>query len=220
MQNYPFNFETLFSFSNSNPYVVFDEKKQRLFEQLNILKEKYHFPAITNDVGSLISFLVGLTRPQNIFEMGSGYGHSCFWYFIKENNFIQNIYLTEKRDDLIQEFNSLPWSEDQRQKISYFQGDAFEKLAKVESLDFVLIDGVKADYLNFLDACFEKLNSNAIVLIDNSFWRGSFLDENMLQKKSALHIKQLHDYLKQNTQFTSVFLPYRDGVSLLRKSAL
>lgn len=217
MRDYPFNSDSLFNFSLSRPYTHFDSMQEVFFQKLNDLKEKYHFPAIENDIGSLLKFLVCMNNSKIIFEMGSGYGHSAFWYTLNESTHIEKIILTEKRDDLQEEFHKLPWDPRIKDKITYHQADAFEVLKEVEEIDFLLIDGVKADYKKFLEEARPKLSKNSLVLIDNSYWRGSFLDPSMVHKKSASNIKELHEYIAVQKHFEAIFIPYRDGVTLLRK---
>lgn len=218
MRDYPFSFDSLNSFSNSIPYTKFTDDEQKLFDELNSLKQKYNFPAVLNDVGAFLSFMISFWRPRTIFEMGSGYGHSSFWYLKgdKTNN-LQKIYLTEKRTDLQQEFHHLSWPQSWKNKLDYFQGDAFERLAQVENIDLALIDGVKADYLKFLKVIETKMQPGGIVVIDNSYWRGSFLDSEVrAKKKTAQHIFELHEYIGESQRWESIFLPFIDGVSILK----
>ncbi|MBD64413.1 MAG: hypothetical protein CME62_04355 [Halobacteriovoraceae bacterium] len=214
MRDYPLDFNQLFNFSLSCPYES-HLKDDPLLTQLNTLKVKLNFPAVTDDVGSLLGFLVQLIKPEVIFEMGSGYGHSAYWYR-EASPFIKNIYLTEKRDDLKEHFEHLPWPEDFYKKLDYFQGDAFEKLKEVASLDFLLIDGVKADYLEFLKQALPKMNKGSLAFIDNSYWRGSFLDSSV-KKQSAIKIKELHSFLQNESTVKAIFLPFTDGVTLITK---
>lgn len=217
MRDYPFNFNQLKNFSESIPYTYFSEEEKTLFKACKELEAKFHFPAIKNDVGAYISFMFRWIKPRRVFEFGSGYGQSAFWYLLGTST-VESIVLTEKRTDLMQPFNELPWPKEWRDKLDYYQGDAFEKFAQQGEYDFILIDGVKADYLKFLEKCYDKLSSGGIVLIDNSYWRGSFLDQNMVQsKQTARNIKALHDFISSNELFESIFIPFEDGVSLLRK---
>lgn len=218
MKNFPFEFDTLNDFSNSIPYAGIDSNLKDLFHKLNSLKEKYRFPAIENNVGCFISFYLGITKPKVIFEMGSGYGHSAFWYLNSSIDSITNIFLTERREDLAIEFEQLPWPSDFKSRIEYYQGDAFDKLEDIENIDFLLIDGQKSDYEKFLDLVYPKLSTGASVLIDNSFWRGSFLDLDQRSKhSSAQAIFNLHQNIKDSKGFEKIFIPFKDGVSLLRK---
>ncbi len=218
MRDYPFNFNQLKDFSESVPYQKLSTEYKELYQSLKEQESKLNFPAIKNDVGSFINFLFFWHRPKTIFEFGSGYGQSAFWYLLNQDQ-IEKITLTEKRDDLQTVFNSLNWPNDWIKKIDYNQADAFEVFEAQEgSFDFILIDGVKADYLKFLELCYPKLNKGALVLIDNSYWRGSFLDEEIVtKKKTAANIKKLHEYIQESVQFQSIFIPFEDGVSLLRK---
>ena len=100
----------------------------------------------------------------------------------------------------------------------YHCEDAFDVLERYASIDLALIDGVKGDYLKFLTLLESRMKTGAIVLIDNSYWRGSFLNQEQVEtKNSAKKIKELHDYLAQTKIWDSVFMPYIDGLSLLRK---
>jgi predicted O-methyltransferase YrrM len=218
MKNYPFNFDTLFEFSNSRPYGGVEDGYSELLQKLNFLKEKYNFPAVNNDIGSFLAFLISIKQPKVIFEMGSGYGHSAFWYLTAQCEELERVYLTERRDDLAAEFEALPWSPEDKNKLDYWQGDAFEKLATVDKIDFALIDGQKSDYLTFFKELDTKLSEGSIVAIDNSYWRGSFLDAEMVEKKkSARDIGKLHEYIEQLDGYQKLFLPFKDGLSLLVK---
>lgn len=219
MRDYPFNYDDLFTFSNSNPYEFVSEEHLILFENLNQLKAELNFPAINNDIGSFISFMVPYWKPKNIFEMGSGYGHSAFWYLLSEYPCVENIVLTEKRTDLLEKFESLPWPQSWRDKIKYHNADAFEILDSVEQIDLALIDGVKGDYLKCLQVLESKMSKDGIVLIDNSYWRGSFLDKDLREtKQSAKNIHQLHEYVKNSKKWKSVFVPFKDGLTVLTLS--
>ena len=219
MRDYPFDFNQLKSFSESAPYLRLGNHSE-FFLSLKALEKKYNFPAIHDDVGAFINFIFKWQNPKRIFEFGSGYGHSAFWYLLN-NNTIEKIILTEKRDDLESEFNTLLWPPGWKEKLEYHQKDAFEVFDSMGQFDFILIDGVKADYLSFLQLCHEKLNDNGVVLIDNSYWRGSFLDDEIVaKKKTAKNIKALHEFIEKTDLYESIFIPFEDGVSLLRKRSL
>ncbi len=217
MRDYPFSFEQLNVFSKDLPYGIHaDQPIVALYEQLKKNESELNFPAIRDDVGKMINILFTWIRPVSIFEFGSGYGQSCFWYLLN-NDSIKKVILTEKRDDMQSQFEALPWPNDWKEKIEYHNADAFEVFKTVESVDFILIDGVKADYLSFLKECESKISKDGLVLIDNSYWRGSFLDSEISEtKQTAKNIKMLHEYIRESKLWDSVFVPFEDGVTLLR----
>ena len=113
---------------------------------------------------------------------------------------------------------SVNWPARWQDKMEYHQGDAFDTLSEIGNIDLALIDGVKGDYLKFLLALKNHTQSGALVLIDNSYWRGSFLDDEVVAiKKSPQKIKELHEYIAHSSEWESLFIPFVDGLSILRK---
>lgn len=216
MKNFPFSYGRLASFSDSLPYKSFSSQEIELYKYLKNSEQSLNFPAVKDDVGAYLGFITKLCASKVIFEFGSGYGQSAFWY-LQEKSSVEKIYLCEKRLDLRQVFEQAPWSDSQRSKLDYYQGDAFERLEDITDIDFLLIDGVKANYLEFLQAAHPRLKKGALVAIDNSFWRGSFLDPEQLHHRSALKIKEMHAAIATDSRWEAVFLPFEDGLTLLRK---
>lgn len=218
MRDYPLDYKVLHQYAKSLPYGI-GTKSSVLLANLDELKNKLNFPAITNDVGALLGLQLKALGVKKIFEFGSGYGHSLFWY--TDLATLEKVVLTEKRDDLRVYFDQLSWPERIKNMTEYFCGDAFARLqADNEIYDFILMDGVKASYLDFLKLAKTRVRIGGIIAIDNSFWRGSFLDPNYSQKSSAQAIGELHQYVAaQLPDFECVFVPFEDGLSLLyRKS--
>lgn len=188
-----------------------------LFQELNKLKEELRFPSVDDDVGSFLKMITRLKRPKNIFEFGSGYGHSAFWFLIGSDK-IQKLYLTERREDLLEKFESLSWPQSWKNKMQYFQGDAFEKLKLIpkSSIDIFLVDGEKATYANFVELALEKLNDEGVLIIDNAFWMGKFLDEEDISRSSQ-GVRELHTFL-ETSSIESAFYPVSDGILVLYPS--
>lgn len=210
MQNYAI--EELFCF--------FTSKEKTLYNELLELQKTLNFPAIAPDVGQLLYFFTSLIKPKTIFEFGSGYGHSAFWYLLAKTDNLERVYLTEKREDLIEKFHKLSWPALWREKLDYYQGDTFDRLKEVsdESLDLALVDGQKADYEKFMKAVYPKLSSKGLIIIDNSFWKGSFLQKENLHRQSPKAILELHQWLKHQADYKLCFLPMSDGIFLLHKN--
>lgn len=221
MRDYEQNTKRLFEFSSSAPYRAVPFEYEGLYQSLSKKQKQLSFPAIHDDIGSFIKFMIPYWKPKTIFEMGSGYGQSAFWFLLGGENFIDEIILTEKRADIYELFKEITWPETWKEKMTYENQDAFSVLERLDStkIDLALIDGVKSDYLEFLNVLETKISPNGIVLIDNSFWRGSFLDKDLVKnKKSALGIKELHEYIHDTKEWEAVFIPYIDGLSVLKKT--
>lgn len=209
-------FEKLHQFSESNFWLNLNAEEEKLFGELNYYQEHLNFPAVKNDVGQIINFFVSLRKPKKIFEFGSGYGHSAFWYFTGKNTSIERVVLTEKRTDLEPLFYKLPWPKDWLDKMTYLQKDAFLALEQESDLDFILIDGQKSLYLDFIKLALEKLNPNGLIFIDNAFIKGGFLVPENENKQVVIKIKELFEFIKKSN-LKRVFLPVTDGLIVLQK---
>ncbi|MAX65411.1 MAG: hypothetical protein QF441_16385 [Bacteriovoracaceae bacterium] len=218
MKDYPFSFSTLDEFSNNDPYNSVPAEYTKLLNELNHLKKVLNFPAVEENIGHFFQFFMPILKPQKIFEMGSGYGHSAFWFLLGGQQWIDQIILTEKRNDLKEFYHNLSWPTSWLEKLEYHQDDAFHIIEQVDQLDLALVDGVKANYLDFLNILENKMSSHGLVFIDNSFWRGSFLDEHVVAKKqTAKKIAQLHAFIRESSKWDAVFIPFKDGLTCLRK---
>lgn len=216
MKKYPLSLTQLHNYSQEQPFIRVGDELNILLEKLEFTRNKLNFPAVNNDVGQFLRFLSSTYCPKKIFEFGSGYGHSAFWYFL-DNPALEVVYLTEKNPNLHSYFESMPWPSTWKSKMDYYQGNAFEKLKEINDLDLILVDGLKATYLDFLKECETKIRSNGMVIIDNAYWRGSFLDPDLTQKNnSAKAIKELHHYIQNSKKWLASFIPFQDGVILLK----
>jgi predicted O-methyltransferase YrrM len=106
-----------------------------------------------------------------------------------------------------------PWFE----KISYFQGEAktsYEKSS--DHYDLVLIDGQKSDYLEFLEMTLTKgLNPGAVIIIDNTFWKGSVVLDDQASKSSTKAMREFHlkiQVMSKEKKINLNYLPFRDGI--------
>ncbi len=194
--------------------------ERKLFSYLETVRIRFNFPAISPAVGQLITWLCKLHGPRVIFEFGSGIGHSAFWAQRGLQHLEAKLILTEKNPFWENFYREAPWPPDWKKSQEYRVEDAFCALETIEDdrIGFCLIDGQKARYLEFLQKLIPKLSSKAIVVIDNAFWKGSFLDtQKSVTHSSSLGIQALHEWLRESTQFEVSFLPVSDGLFLLSK---
>ncbi len=211
-------FEKHYEFSETYPIELLKPEELVVLEHLNQQKHQLNFPAIRNDIGSFFNALLGTKKDAVIFEFGSGYGHSAFWYFLHQNS-IQKVYLTERRTDLYEVYNNIPFLANWREKIHYYQGDAFDLLQEKSGFDFVLIDGQKNSYTDFLNAVLPKMNPNGYIAVDNAFWKGAVIGEAQTSTVSAEAIREHHAVIRKLTQDRNLrlnYFPFRDGLLLLQ----
>lgn len=181
--------------------------EDNFYLQLESLRINLNFPAITPEVGSLIYFLLHSLKCKNVLEIGSGYGHSAYWSL--KSPFLEKIVLTEQKESLYSLFKTLTFPH--QEKIFYYLGNALHYISEndLSSFDFILIDGQKSLYLEYLKTVEHKIQSGTVILLDNTLLERSLTVSKSLQK--------LHTYINDNTSFIKIFLPLSTGVTLLRK---
>lgn len=210
--------------SENYAFEVLNSDEKVILSSLDQLKTKLNFPALRNDIGMFINNHLYSKNKENlkIFEIGSGYGHSAFWYLCKGlDKKVLKIILTEKREDLETIYNDLCFSRSWKEKINYHNKMAEDLLMDSSDLyDFILIDGQIRDYTNYLKLCYEKLSQGGSCLIDNAFWKGSVVIDGLKTKTSTNAIREFHQYCKHESlsgKWSSTYLPFRDGAFLLTK---
>ena len=93
------------------------------------------------------------------------------------------------------------------------------KLNKDNKFDFIFIDAAKGQYIKFFTMCWNLLNENGIVFIDNIMFRGLVAEsEAEVPKRYKTIVQRLKEFIqKLNNEFDFVLLPFGDGVGLVRK---
>ncbi|MCB9091555.1 MAG: class I SAM-dependent methyltransferase [Halobacteriovoraceae bacterium] len=210
-------------YSQAYPLQNLSEGEMAIYKKLEEFREKLRFPAIKNDIGSFFNYLIQENNYRYIFEFGSGYGHSCFWYFVGGNEErLKSVILTEIRDDLEEYYLKNEFPNSWREKIQYSVGDSFEIIQELKPpIDFLLIDGQKALYREFIEIAWDHLSGGATIAIDNAFFKGSLLEDGLASAKATAAIRDLHQWVhegEKNKRWKSCYFPYADGLILLNKT--
>lgn len=152
-------------------------------------------------------------KPKSILEIGFGAGYSTFW--LKKacpNANITSIERDELRFKKGEElFRNLNIS------INLLNKDARIYLESECDLkfDYVFIDAVKAQYLNYLKRLEAHLTNEAVIISDNIFMRG-FMFKDLYTRRKEKEVQRVVDYceyLKNNDAYQTFFLPIGDGIA-------
>ena len=179
-------------------------------------------PIISREVLNFMIFNAKGIRAKNILEIGTATGYSgLFLAQIANENGGQltTIEIDEKRHKkAIENFETAGIFE----KNHLILGDALEeipKLNKDNKFDFIFIDAAKGQYIKFFTMCWNLLNENGIVFIDNIMFRGLVSEsETEVPKRYRTIVQRLKEFIqKLNNEFDFVLLPFGDGVGLVRK---
>jgi len=178
-----------------------DKATEQLLKELEI---KYnHLPIIPPETGKFFHILVASLKPKRILEVGTCIGYSTIWLAdaSKSNDgHITTIEISEENANIaLENFKKANLT-----SIRLVQGDALQEIPKLkEKFDFLFLDAIKSDYINYFKLIEDKLEDNALIVADNAI---------MFQDK----MKDYLDYVRNKHQ--SVLIPIGTGVEMTLKS--
>ncbi len=168
--------------------------------------------------GKLLELLVKFLKPKRVLEIGTftGYSTICMAKGLNENGHLHTI---EVNDEIISISHEYFEKAMVSQLVTSHLGDALKIIPTInETFDFVLIDGDKREYIEYLKCVLPKVNVGGLIIADNVLWSGKVIDP----KAIDLHTQSIiafNKYVKSDKSLEKVMLPIRDGITLIRKNA-
>lgn len=135
--------------------------------------EREGFPTVGPAVGGWLELLARMVDAERVFEFGSGYGYSAYW-FARALPADGEIVLTEIDADELDLAREYLDRGAFGATIQYEHGDAIEIVEDYDGpFDVALIDNEKHRYREAFEAVREKIAPGGIVVADNAIAGGS-----------------------------------------------
>lgn len=165
--------------------------------------------------GHFIGLMISLMRAKRVLEIGTFTGYTSLW--IAENLQADSLlYTLEINPESHWLANSFFEQYEHKNKIKSLLGDAKILINNIdEKWDFVLIDAAKMDNDVYYEMILPHVNKNGIIAIDNVLWKGKILEE--LNDKRSRMIDDFNKKIALDPRVSSLMLPLRDGLTLVRK---
>jgi predicted O-methyltransferase YrrM len=183
-----------------------------ILEEMEELGRERNFPIIGPLVGILLYQLAVMIGAKKIFEMGSGFGYSAYWFAkaIEGEGLVVFTDLSEKNARLAKGFFRRGRVE---KKIKIHIGDSIKILEQTEEeFDIIFNDIDKEYYPLVVDKAYKKLRRGGLFITDNVLWYGRVLTEDL--SPSVKGIKEFTRLLLSEKGFLTTIIPIRDGISL------
>ena len=178
-------------------------------------------PVIGRQMQNLLKFLLQLTKPRQILEIGTAIGFSTLFmleYGDKEA-YITTIEKYEKRIPIARENFKRAGKESQ---ICLLEGDGEEILKSLTGeFDFIFMDAAKGQYLRFLEGALGLLKTGGLLISDNVLQGGDMIQSRfaVTRRNRTIHAR-MREYLYElthNEMLQTTILPIGDGVALCVK---
>jgi caffeoyl-CoA O-methyltransferase len=199
-----------------NDYILsLRPSKDRILARMELFAKRNNFPIIGPLVGPILRQVAILSGAKKIFELGSGFGYSAYWFAggLKNKG---KIICTDS-------------SEDNRKKaISYFKrggfdslidfkvGDALDIISQYNGpFDIIFNDIDKESYPKAFDLAIPRLKSGGLFITDNVLWSGRVLSKSPDITTKA--ILEFNRKLFKSKDILSSIIPIRDGLAIAVK---
>lgn len=197
-----------------------------VIDEMDAYADEQGFPTVGPDVGGWLSLLARIVGAQSVFEFGSGFGYSAYW-FARELPSDGEIVLTERDPVNIERAREYLDRGGYLDRATIEQGDAIETIDRYDGpFDIVLIDNEKHRYLEAFESVRDKVASDGIIVADNAMVADS-IDFDALTdladgyevetNESTQGIANYLDAVRDDAAFETALLPLGEGVAVSHK---
>jgi predicted O-methyltransferase YrrM len=187
--------------------------------EMETLAQKNNFPIIGRLVGVFIESLAKMIGAKQVFEFGSGYGYSAYW-FAKAVGSKGRVICTDA-DFLNQEkAGQYLAAANLWDRIDFQVGMAQEIFSQTEELfDICYNDVDKGDYPAVWLMAKDRIRPGGLYIADNVLWRGRVAVENPTDIFPGWTeaIIEHNELIFNDPEFDTFINPTRDGVIVARK---
>ncbi len=176
--------------------------------------EEKGFPIVGRMVGVVLEILARSIGASRVFELGSGYGYSGYW-FARAVGSGGDLHLTDgdpENEKKAQDYLSRAglW-----EPVTFHVGDAVTSLNAIEGdFDIVYCDIDKHGYPEAWRAARDRIRVGGLYICDNTLWSGRVtegFDEEDSRPQWTAAIKEMNQAVASDPDYLSTILPIRDG---------
>jgi len=175
---------------------------------------KHGFPIVGRLCGRFLEVMARTVNARRIFEMGSGYGYSAYW-FSRATGSEGEIHLTDM--DPENENRALGYLERAGLDgpIDYHVASAFDAFNETRGeFDIVYCDIDKHEYPQAFELAKGRVRVGGLYMCDNMLWSGRVTGEEPEDSNPELTrtIDEANKLIATDPDYRSFILPIRDGV--------
>jgi predicted O-methyltransferase YrrM len=172
--------------------------------------ERRGFPAVGRNVGVTLEVLARSIGARRVFELGSGFGYSAYW-FGRAVGPDGEVHCTDGDPANVDAGRAYLSRAGLGDVVTYHVGDALESFAGVSGgFDVVFCDIDKPGYPEAWRAASERIRVGGLYLCDNtlSYGRGTVFDD----EPGAKAMREHNLLIERDERFVSTIIPTREGV--------
>lgn len=205
--------ERLVTFINS-----FDTGNTQILDVIEKEALQTFVPIVRKEMQSFLKFLLAMTKPKKILEVGTAVGFSSILMaeYAPKDCKITTIENYQKRIPIARENFIRAGKENQ---ITLLEGDAMEILPTLtDSYDLIFMDAAKGQYINFMPEIMRLLKTGGVLVSDNVLQEGEIIESHyIVERRNRTIYKRMREYiyeLTHNENLVTTILPVGDGITV------
>jgi caffeoyl-CoA O-methyltransferase len=198
-----------------------------VLEAMDAQANEEGFPTVGPAVGGWLQLLARMVDAERVFEFGSGFGYSAYW-FARALPADGEIVLTEVDADELDQAREYMARGGFDDRARYELGDAIETVDDYDGpFDVVLIDNEKHRYREAFAAVREKVAPGGVVVADNAMTAGPMdfaalralvAGESVDTDEHTRGVAEYLDHVGADPDFETVLLPLGEGVAVSHRT--
>ena len=179
-----------------------------------------NIPIMQRDGIDFLEEYIRKNNIKNILEIGSAIGYSSIRMALVDEDI--KVTTIERDENRYREaVNNIEKSK-LNDRINIIFGDALEEDINGK-FDLIFIDAAKAQNIKFFEKYKNNLEKNGTIITDNMYFHGLVFKDNSEINSRDLRqlirkIKNYHEFLKDNKEYTTTFIDLGDGIAITKKN--
>jgi len=187
----------------------------QVLREMEIVAAEKNFPIIGPQVGRLCWVLSQAIRARDIFEMGSGFGYSTWWFAhaVGEGGRVVHTDGDPKKSADARQYLQRAGMAN---RVTFEVGDAREVITRYPGpFDVVFIDIDKDGYPDALELARVRVRPGGLIITDNVLWGGKVAASDVSSQTQA--VQNYNKQAMRAPDLVTTILPLRDGVAVSLK---
>lgn len=189
--------------------------KDDIISEMERKSQETGMPIIGNSVGKFLMQITLISRSTSVFELGSGFGYSAYWFaqaLGEQGNIICTDYSAGNRDLALDYFRR----SGVETEINFITGDSLDVLTSFDAkFDIIFNDIDKEFYPGVIDPAYDSLNPGGLLITDNVLWHGRVVGGDDLPSTGG--VRKYNELMSKDSRFLTTVIPIRDGLSVSMK---
>ena len=188
---------------------LLDRYDDEVLLEMEAEADRRGFPAVGRIVGVTLELLARSVRASRVFELGSGFGYSAYW-FARAVGGDGEVHCTEFDPENVGAGEAWLDRAGLGNRVEWHTGDALTAFAETEGeFDVVFVDIDKAQYPDAWRAASERIRIGGLYVADNALGTGSTTV--LEDTDTAEHIREHNRLIAADERFVSAIVPTREG---------